>query len=77
MESDAKESSWFWLIFVIVLLGGLWYGISATIDIAEVSRNWPKYRCSPTVMPFASMYGYDTSQNFNYCLKAIFEGQLS
>ena len=77
MESDAKESSWFWLIFVIVLLGGLWYGLSATIDISEVSRNWPKYRCSPAVMPFASVYGYDTKQNFNYCLKAIFDGQVS
>jgi len=76
MESDAKESSWFWLIFVTLLMGGLWYGLAATIDIAEVSRNWAKYRCSPTVMPFASMYGYDTGQNFNYCLKAIFEGQV-
>ena len=77
MESDAKEGSWFWLIFTVLLMAGLWYGMSATIDISEVSRNWPKYRCSPTVMPFASVYGYDTAQNFNYCLKAIFEGQLS
>jgi hypothetical protein len=57
MESDAKEGSWFWLIFTVLLLAGLWYGMSATIDISEVSRNWPKYRCSPTVMPFASVYG--------------------
>jgi len=77
MESDAKEGSWFWLIFTVLLLAGLWYGMSATIDISEVSRNWSKYRCSPTVMPFASVYGYDTAQNFNYCLKAIFEGQVS
>jgi hypothetical protein len=77
MESNAKESSWFWFIFTVVFLGGLWYGISATIDISEISRNWSKYRCSPGVMPFASMYGYDTSQNFNYCMKAIFEGQVS
>jgi len=76
MESDAKESSWFWLIFTTVLLGGLWYTLSGLVDIAEVSSNWPKYRCSPGVMPFASMYGYDTTQNFNYCLKAIFEGQV-
>jgi len=76
MESDAKESSWFWLIFTIVLMIGLWYAASSALNIAEVSANWPKYRCSPTVMPFASLYGYDTSQNFNYCLKGIFEGQL-
>lgn len=77
MESDAKESSWFWLIFTIVLMIGLWYGASSLLNIAEVSANWPKYRCSPTIMPFASLYGYDTSQNFNYCLKGIFEGQVS
>ena len=76
MESDAKESTFFWLLFVIVLMIGLWYLISSAVNIAEISTNWPKYRCSPTVIPFASLYGYDTSQNFNYCLKGIFEGQL-
>lgn len=76
MESDAKESSWFWLIFTTVLLTGLWYGISGLVDIAEVSKNWPKYRCSPAVMPFASLYGHNTSENFNYCLKGIFQGQI-
>ena len=76
MESDAKESSWFWLIFTTVLLSGLWYGLSGMVDIAEVSNNWPKYRCSPGVMPFASLYGHNTTENFNYCLKGIFEGQI-
>jgi hypothetical protein len=76
MESDAKESSWFWLIFTTVLMAGLWYSLAGMVDIAEVSRNWPKYRCSPAVMPFASLYGHDTTQNFNYCLQGVFQGQI-
>jgi hypothetical protein len=76
MESNVKESSFFWLLFTIVLMIGIWYLLSSALNIAEISTNWPKYRCSPTVMPFASLYGYDTAQNFNYCLKGIFEGQL-
>jgi len=76
MESGAKESSFFWLLFTTILMMGIWYLACTALNIAEISSNWPKYRCSPTVMPFASLYGYDTAENFNYCLKGIFQGQL-
>ena len=80
MESDAKvvpdSSSWIKMIIATVLLGILWYFMSTAIDVAEISRNWPKYRCSPGIMPFASFYGYNTSENFNYCVENIFKGQL-
>ena len=39
----------------------------------EIAENWPKYRCSPSVMPFAALYGHDTSENFNFCLGNIFQ----
>ena len=68
--------SWFWFIFVTVILAGAWYGMNAAIDVAEISKNWPKYRCSPSVMPFASVYGYNTTENFNYCLQNAFNGQV-
>lgn len=77
MESVAEESttSWTWMIVITLGLSLAWYFINSAIDIAEVSRNWPKYRCSPSVMPFASLYGYDTTENFNYCLSAMFKGE--
>ena len=37
-----------------------------TIGIKNIKNNWPKYRCNPSVMPFASMFGHDSSQNFTY-----------
>jgi hypothetical protein len=68
--------SWWWFIFITVIFAGLWYAINSAVDVAEISRNWPKYRCTPAVMPFASVYGHDTAENFNFCLQKIFNGQV-
>ena len=51
------------IIVVWTLMGG---------GIADVFNNWPKYRCNPMVMPFASLFGYDAAENFNFCMKNIF-----
>ncbi len=54
MESDAKvvpdSSSWIRISIITVLLGALWYFMSTAIDIADIGRNWPKYRCSPAIV---------------------------
>ena len=86
MESAAKTldeievatdyGSWWWFIFITVIFTGIWYAINSAVDVAEISRNWPKYRCVPSVMPFASVYGHDTAENFNFCLQKIFNGQV-
>jgi hypothetical protein len=68
--------SWFWFIFISVVFFIIWYGLLSLVDIAEISRNWPKYRCSPSIMPFASAFGHDTSENFNYCIHNIFKNQM-
>ena len=45
-------------------------------DVEEVKKNWPKYRCRPNIMPFASVYGYNTGENFNFCLMNMFNGEM-
>jgi hypothetical protein len=62
------------LIILSILFTGfvLLLGSSSTKEIAD---DWPKYRCAPTVMPFAGFYGHDTAENFQFCLKNIFQGQ--
>lgn len=63
----------FLFILSILFIGFvLLLGSSSTKEIAD---NWPKYRCAPTVMPFAGFYGHDTAENFQFCLKNIFQGQ--
>ena len=40
------------------------------VGIKQVKDNWPLYRCNPTIMPFASIFGYDAQENFSYCMKS-------
>lgn len=60
------------LLFVMI---GIWVILLAVADTSDVSKNWPKYRCSPTVMPFASFFGHDTTENFNYCMNGMITGE--
>lgn len=41
-------------------------------SLKEIAENFPKYRCNPLLMPFASSFGYDSKENFNFCLTSIF-----
>lgn len=58
----------FILLFVMI---GIWGILMVVADTSDVSKNWPKYRCSPTIMPFASFFGHDTTENFNYCMNGM------
>lgn len=62
------------LLFVMI---AVWILILVVADTSDVSKNWPKYRCSPTVMPFASFFGHDTTENFNYCLSSMINEEAS
>jgi len=33
----------------------------------EIRANWSHYRCDPSIAPFASFYGYNLSENLNFC----------
>lgn len=58
------------LILLILLSGGLYFVLGMS-DIKEIKENWPKHRCKVSVMPFASVYGFDTQENFTYCMSNI------
>lgn len=45
--------------------------------IANIKRNWPKYRCNPMIMPFASTFGHDAGENFTYCMQNIQSNYMS
>jgi hypothetical protein len=55
------------VVFLLVLIYVFVKGM-----VANVAGNWPAYRCNPMFMPFAVLFGYDASDNFNYCMKNIF-----
>ena len=38
--------------------------------IQRIKANWPHYRCQPTIMPFAGLFGHNASENFAYCIQS-------
>jgi len=58
-------------ILIIVIFALLFFSAIITNGLQDIKDNWPKYRCSPTYMPFASHLGYDTMENFSYCVGNI------
>lgn len=54
---------------------GIWVALMSLVDATEIGKNWEKYRCQPTVIPFASFYGHNTTENFNYCLKGMVDSE--
>lgn len=62
------------LLILIVLCAGLYFVLGMS-DIKEIKENWPKHRCKASVMPFASVYGYDTQENFTYCMNNIMSAE--
>lgn len=82
-STGADTGSQVWFVFnavaTLILLSILFllaiYGITMVNNIRDVKENWDKYRCDPSVMPFASFYGFNTAENFNYCMGNIFDMQ--
>uniref|UniRef100_A0A6C0BT15 Vint domain-containing protein n=1 Tax=viral metagenome TaxID=1070528 RepID=A0A6C0BT15_9ZZZZ len=55
------------LIFIIIISFNL-YAVFVTM-FDDIKNNWGEYRCNPMVMPFASSFGHDTTQNFYDCVQ--------
>lgn len=76
LEYGSQPKGYGYLFFINIVFSIVFSVLLFGVNIADVAKNWPKYRCSPIVMPFASFYGYNTSENFNYCLQGIFNGSV-
>ena len=64
----AFPNALFFLILITIISFGLFYGVSTIFDIKKIKDNWAEQRCSPMIMPFASIFGYNTKENFEFCM---------
>lgn len=60
------------LIFIIIYFFNI-----ISIGKNQINKEWPKYRCNPSVMPFASYFGHDTMSNFTYCIQTMQKNFMS
>lgn len=59
------------LLFIIFIFAVLVVINFLIIGISNIEKDWPKYRCNPTIMPFADMFGHNSKENFIYCMQNI------
>ena len=64
-----KTSDLLSAIFIIIVFIGLYVLSFLVIGTKYIQDHWSLYRCNPTVMPFSSMFGHDTGENFTYCIQ--------
>ena len=79
MASASEHQLWtfsnalmFVILITLLVFGGV-YALGNVADIKDIKKNWAKYRCSPTIMPFASLFGHNTAENFNFCMGKTFQ----
>lgn len=56
------------IVIILIFVGMYFYNILA-VGIKNIKDNWRVYRCNPSVMPFAGMFGHDVGSNFTYCIQ--------
>lgn len=67
-----KTSDLFLTIIIFAIFIGLYFFNILAVGAQTIKNNWPKYRCNPMVMPFASVIGpegVNVSENFTYCVQ--------
>jgi len=61
------------IIFMLIIFSLILTFITSLSNVAKIRRNWPQYRCNPSIMPFATLYGFDAAENFQFCMGKVFE----
>ena len=60
-----------YVVLIIVAFGILHLTGFIMLRLKELEEDWPKHRCNPMTMPFASYLGHDPIANFTYCVGNI------
>jgi len=64
------------LVTLLVLAIGLVISLSVGY-FKQFFVNFASYRCNPVMMPFAGFFGYNATENFQFCLNNILHGRLT
>ena len=56
-------------IIIILVFVGLYFASVLGIGLKQIENDWPKYRCNPSIMPFAGLFNHDVMQNFSFCIQ--------
>ena len=58
-------------IIILVIFILLFVAPIISVGIKKIKNNWVEYRCNPIVIPFASIFGADPMETFNFCIQSM------
>lgn len=58
------------VVIILIIFMFLHLIIALSIGISTIKNNWDEYKCNPSIMPFADIFGYDTKENYEECVKS-------
>ena len=58
-------------VLIILIFGLLYFASIFVSGMQQIKDDWPKYRCVPTYMPLAGYFGFNTMENFTFCVGNI------
>ena len=58
-------------VLIILIFGLLYFASIFTSGMQQIKDDWPTYRCVPTYMPLAGYFGFNTMENFTFCVGNI------
>jgi len=56
---------------IVIIFGLIQLSITLSIGLAQLKKNWNKYRCNPLVIPLARLVDEDPIETFRTCTKEI------
>ena len=71
-ELWAFNNALFFIVMVLLIAYILSKVMGSLTDIKNIKADWANQRCNPTIMPFASLFGENTKENFEFCMGSIF-----
>lgn len=72
-----RGSDIFLVIIILTIFTFLILFNQFSASFTQLKEQWPVIRCNPLAMPFASAFGFDTSENFTYCVQDMQTKYLS
>tara|TARA_Y100000591_G_C21567024_1_gene561475 strand:- start:17 stop:556 length:540 start_codon:yes stop_codon:yes gene_type:complete len=54
------------LIFAIINIASI-----LGMGIEHIKQNWNEYKCMPVIIPFAGLFGHQSTETFNECVQGI------
>jgi hypothetical protein len=75
LELWNPSNAWIIVILMIIIAVTALFAINKYNDATNIKKNWSEERCNPMIMPFASFFGYNTKENFDFCMGKVFNAQ--